>query len=252
MNKKSSWIRFASIFLLVALSLLSACSDAEENTSKNKIEAAPAVKDQTVITNKIKETEAKETKLVLQDVIGLYKELDTPQATKIDNKIEIIEVFWYGCSHCYNFEPYLDKWLEEKAEYIEFIRIPGILNKNWLPHARAFYVAKKLDILEKIHRPLFDAIHKDKRAILDEKSLKTFFSEHGVSGNTFQQAYQSKEVEENIKKAFKKGRDYVLTGVPTIIINGKYTTSASIAGSFEKIIVVINTLAAKEYKELSD
>jgi len=247
MNKKSNWIRLTSIFLLAALSLLSACSDAEENLSKNKIQAAPVIQEQAVMIE-----QAKVTEVALQDVTGLYKELATAQPTRTGDKIEVVEVFWYGCPHCYHFEPVIEKWLEEKSEYIEFIRMPGILGKNWLPHARAFYAAEKLGILEEIHKPLFDAIHKDKRKILDEKSLRAFFSEYGVSGADFDQAYNSREVEDKVRAAFSAGKNYALTGVPAIIINGKYTTSESMAGSFEKIIAVINTLAAKEYKKLNE
>ncbi len=247
MNKKLFWTRLNSIFLLTALSLLSACSDAEENVSKNKVEATPAIQEQVATAD-----QAKNTKTVLKDVTGLYKKLPTPQPTRTGDKIEVLEVFWYGCPHCYHFEPVLDKWLNEKPDYIEFVRMPGILGKNWLPHARAFYTAEKIGILDIIHTSLFDAIHRDKRKILDEKSLRVFFSEHGVSGDEFDQAYNSKEVEEKVRAAFSAGQNYALTGVPAIIINGKYSTSASMAGSFEKIIDVINTLAAKEYKKLNE
>jgi len=247
MNKKLFCTRLTSIFLLAALSLLSACSDAEENASKNNIEAAPVIQEQVVTTE-----QTGKTVVVLKDVTGLYKELPTAQPTSTGEKIEIVEIFWYGCPHCYLFEPVIEKWLEEKAEYIEFVRMPGILGKNWLPHARAFYAAEKLGVLDIIHKPLFDAIHKDKRKIIDEKSLRVFFSEHGVSGDKFDQAYNSSEVEEKVRAAFTAGQGYALTGVPAIIINGKYGTSASVAGDFNKIIDVINTLAAKEYKKLTE
>ncbi len=247
MNKKSFCTRLTNILLLVALSLLSACSDAEENVSKNKTEVTPVIQEQVATIDP-----ARQTEVVLKDVTGLYKELPTTQPTSTGDKIEVVEVFWYGCPHCYHFEPVIEKWLDEKAEYIEFVRMPGILGKNWLPHARAFYAAEKLGVLDIIHKPLFDAIHKDKRKIIDEKSLRVFFSEHGVSGDEFDQAYNSKEVEEKVRAAFTAGQGYALTGVPAIIINGKYGTSASVAGDFNKIIDVINTLAAKEYKKLNE
>jgi len=247
MNKKSFWTRLISILLLAAFSLLSACSDAEENVSKNKTEVTPVIQEQAATINP-----ARQTEVVLKDVTGLYKELPTKQPTSAGDKIEVVEVFWYGCPHCYHFEPVIEKWLDEKAEYIEFVRMPGILGKNWLPHARAFYAAEKLGVLDIIHKPLFDAIHKDNRKIIDEKSLRVFFSEHGVSGDEFDQAYNSSEVEEKVRAAFTAGQGYALTGVPAIIINGKYGTSASVAGDFNKIIDVINTLAAKEYKKLNE
>jgi len=181
-----------------------------------------------------------------------YRKLPSPQPTNTGDKIEIIEVFFYGCSHCYNFEPVIEKWLEEKAEYIEFIRMPGVLGKNWLSHARAFYAAEKLGVLDMIHRPLFDAIHKDKREIMDKKSLKKFFVEQGVNGDDFDQAYKSKEVEENVREAYLAGKRYELTGVPAVIINGKYGTSPSMAGSYHEVIDVMNTLAAKEHARINE
>ena len=247
MNKKSNWTRLTSIFLLAVLSLLSACSDAEENVSKNKIEAAPAIQEQTATID-----QADKIDVIEPYITGLYKKLPSPQPTITGDKIEVLEVFWYGCPHCYHFEPFIEKWLKQKAEYIEFVRMPGILGKNWLPHARAFYAAEKLGILEEIHEPLFDAIHRDKRKIIDEKSLRVFFSEHGISGKQFDEAFRSKEVEEKVKTAFTAGKNYALTGVPAVIINGKYVTGASMAGSYDKIIEVINTLAAKEYKKLNE
>jgi len=247
MNKKLFCTRLSSFFLLSTLSLISACSDAKENISKNKTEVTPVIQEQSATI-----APAKQTKVVMKDVTGLYIELPTAQPTSTGDKIEVVEVFWYGCPHCYQIEPYIEKWLKEKAEYIEFVRMPGILGKNWLSHARAFYAAEKIGVLEKIHKPLFDAIHKDKRKILDEKSLRVFFSEHGVSGDEFDRAYNSSEVEEKVRAAFTAGQGYALTGVPAIIINGKYRTSATVAGDFNKVIDVINTLAAKEYKKLNE
>lgn len=254
MNKKLFCTRLTSIFLLTSFSLLSACSDADEHTTttNNNNNTVAAIQNQVVTVDSAKQaTPAKQTKVILKDITGLYKELPTPQPTRTGDKIEVLEVFWYACPHCYHFEPVIDKWLEEKADYIEFVRMPGILGKNWLPHAKAFYVAEKIGILDIIHKPLFDAIHKNKRKIFDKKSLKAFFSEHGVSGNEFDQLYNSKEVEEKAGRAFTTGQSYMLTGVPAIIINGKYRTSTSVAGDFDKIIDVINTLAAKEHEKSS-
>ena len=176
-----------------------------------------------------------------------YKKLLSPQLTRTGDKIEVLEFFWYGCSHCYQFESVIEKWLEDKAEYIKFVRIPAVLGKNWLPNARGFYVAKNLGVLDKIHRPLFDAIHKEKRNITGKKALKMFFAEHGVLGEEFDKAYDSKDVQDNVRYARLMVQRYALTGVPAVIINGKYGTSASMAGGYSAIIDVVNKLAAEEY-----
>lgn len=246
MTKKSFWSFVPGIFLLVIFSLLSACSDAEESVSEAKPASKPAPQQQTEINSAPKKVEG-----TLQDIDKRYVKLPSPQPTRTGDKIEVLEVFWYGCPHCYQFEPVIEKWLTEKADYIEFVRIPGVMAKHWLAHARAYYAAEKLGVLEKIHRPLFDAIHNQKKDIMDEKSLKNFFVEHGIDGDDFDQAYKSRDVEENVREAFQVGQRYQLTGVPAVIVNGKYGTSASMAGGYGELMNVIDILAADEYAKFS-
>lgn len=173
------------------------------------------------------------------------------QPTATGNKIEVLEFFWYGCPHCYSLEPYLEKWQATKADDIQLRRVPAILGKNWIPHARAYFTAQKLGIVDKIHRPLFDAIHKDKQQIVDEKSLTDFFVKMGVDKDEFSRIYESKEISEQIQEAFILGQQYQITGVPAIIVNGKYRTSASMAGGNANLIEIINQLTAKERKRAS-
>lgn len=181
-----------------------------------------------------------------------HDEIVPEQVIQTGGKIKVVEVFWYGCSRCYSFERHIEKWLTEKEDYIEFVRIPGALRENWLPHARAYYVAEKLGVIEKIHRPLFDAIHKEKRKLLDKESLRDFFVEYGVDGGQFDELYHSKGVGLNVKRSYAFGQRYGIRGVPAIIINGKYGTSPSVAGNYDKLIDVINKVAAKEYEENSE
>lgn len=182
----------------------------------------------------------------LQSIEGLYTTLAEPQPTNTGEKIEVLEFFWYGCPHCYTFEPALEKWQREKSEYIDFIRIPAVLGEHWIDHAKAYYSAKILNSLEQIHGPLFKAIHEQKSKIHDQESLRKFFEKQGINSADFSNAYQSKEVDQALKIAYSLGKNYKITGVPAIIINGKYKTSISMAGSAEKTIQVINTLAALE------
>ena len=161
----------------------------------------------------------------------------------------MVEVFWYGCPHCYDFEPHVKKWLQTKAEDVEFVRMPGIFNKNWVGHARAYYTAEKLGVLDKIHTPLFEALHKERRRIFSESELKDFFVSHGVDGDEFTRVYNSSEIETKFKRAFLMGQRYKITGVPAVIVNGKYMTSASQAGSFENILKTVDSLVAKERGE---
>lgn len=177
---------------------------------------------------------------------GAYEHLRPEQPTQTQGKIEVVEIFWYGCPHCYDFEPYLEKWLESKPEDVEFIRIPGVLNQAWLSHARAFYAAQKLGVLDRIHRPLFDALHKEKRNLYAEDALRVFVESQGVDGEEFTSAVRSAETATRIKQALVRVRGYRVKGVPAVIVNGKYLTSASLAGSYEKLIQVIDGLVERE------
>lgn len=182
-------------------------------------------------------------KLQAQDA---YQPVTPPQPTQTGDKIEVLELFWYGCPHCYDLEPYLDSWLKNKSDDVEFRRMPAILGKNWIPHAKAYFTAEKLGIVDQIHKLLFDAIHKDGEQIFDEKSLKIFFTNHGVDAGEFAKIYNSEEVEVKIKESFVMGQRYKITGVPSIIVNGKYLTSTTMAGGHEDLFTIIDQLIKKE------
>ncbi|MBT7952671.1 MAG: thiol:disulfide interchange protein DsbA/DsbL [Gammaproteobacteria bacterium] len=178
-----------------------------------------------------------------------YKLIIPVQPTQTDNKIEVLEIFWYGCPHCYDFEPHIEKWLENLPEDVEFRRMPGIFNKNWIPHAKAYFTAEKLGVLDKIHSPLFNALHKERKRIYSEDELKDFFVAKGIDGDEFTKVFNSSEIETKFKQAFVMGQRYKITGVPAVIVNGKYMTSGSMTGSYENLLKTIEDLIAKERGE---
>ena len=176
-----------------------------------------------------------------------YTVVQPQQPTQVQpGKIEVLEFFWYGCPHCYSMEPHVEKWLQSKAADVEFIRVPGVLNKLWMAHARAYYTAQKLGVLEQIHRPLFDAMHRENRKVYTEDDLRDFFEEKGVKEEDFTRTYNSHDVEIRVKQAYVMAQNYRLTGVPAFIVNGKYATSGQLAGTYENIITTINTLIEME------
>lgn len=175
-----------------------------------------------------------------------YVAISPAQPTQTGDKIEVVEVFWYGCPHCYDFEPYIERWLETKADDVEFRRMPGIFRKSWIPHAKAYYTAEKLDVLDKVHHPLFEALHKHRKNIYDKDSLEDFFDDQGIDDAEFSRIYESDEVDTKVKQAFVMGQRYKVTGTPAVIVNGKYMVSGSTAGSFENVLQIIDQLVAKE------
>jgi len=173
--------------------------------------------------------------------------LDSAQTTDVaEGKIEVVEVFWYGCPHCYDFEPFLEDWLKNKADDVEFKRMPGIFRENWIPHARAYYTALELGVLDAVHRPLFEAIHRHRQQLNSQSQLRKLFAENGVDEDAFDKVYESETVTDKVKKALLMGRRYQIRGVPSIVVNGKYLTGASIAGSFENMLKATDELVARE------
>ncbi len=175
-----------------------------------------------------------------------YERIKPEVATHTDGKIEVVEVFWYGCHHCFSFEPYINKWMKSKPDNVEFRRVPGVFSRTWIPHARAFYTAEVLGVLDTIHTPLFEAIHDDGRRIGDEDSLARFFAEHGVADADFREAYNSFSVDTKTRQALTASKEYGISGVPSVIVNGRYRTSARLAGTYENLLKVIDELVDKE------
>ena len=175
-----------------------------------------------------------------------YEELSRPQPTQNPDKVEVIEFFWYGCPHCYSFEPALSEWLKNKPENVEFIRIPAVFSKLWGKHAKAYYTAEALGVVDKVHADFFDAIQNKRQKLTSEDELADFFAAHGVDKQAFHEAYNSFLVDAKLRQAQAMAPRYGVTGVPAIIVNGKYKVTASLAKSQDNMINVMNELIKKE------
>ena len=182
-----------------------------------------------------------------------YQRISPPQPTASADKVEVVELFWYGCPHCHQLEPVLHKWLERKPDYVEFIRIPAILNPGWELHARAYITADLLGVLDRIHTPLFDRIHvKRDRSLHNEDGLAAFFVEHGVDEQKFRDTFHSFATLTRVNQARLMGDRYGASGVPTLIVNGKYRANASMAGgTHEGMLRVVDHLIEKEYEAMN-
>ena len=175
-----------------------------------------------------------------------YETLSSVQPTQNPAKVEVIEFFWYGCPHCYSFEPLLEKWAKNLPKNVEFIRQPAAFNDVWSKHAKAYFTAEALGVVDKVHADFFDAIQNKKESLDTEEALAKFFTAHGVNETQFHEAYNSFVVDAKMRQAPLMAARYGLTGVPAIIINGKYKTNGTLAGSHEKMIEVMNKLIKQE------
>jgi thiol:disulfide interchange protein DsbA len=203
--------------------------------------AAPAQTEQAAAP-----AEAAETPPAAEELTGGYETLDTPQPTQNPDKVEVIEFFWYGCPHCYDFEPILESWVKKLPANVDFIRQPAAFSDLWAKHAKAFYVAQALGVLDQVHADLFDALQNKHQKLESEDQLAVFFTAHGVKEADFHEAYNSFLVDTKVRQAAVTPARYGVTGVPVLIVNGKYKVDGKSAGSHEKMIEVVNQLIKKE------
>ncbi|WAK02079.1 thiol:disulfide interchange protein DsbA/DsbL [Methylobacter sp. YRD-M1] len=180
-----------------------------------------------------------------------YETLSPAQPTNNPAKVEVIEFFWYGCPHCYDFEPLLAKWVKSQPANVEFIRQPAVFSSLWGKHAKAYFTAEALGVVDKVHNDFFEAIQVKKQKLEDEDQLAKFFAEHGVDEEQFRTAYNSFLVDTKMRQAGAIAARYGITGVPAIVINGKYKTNGPLAGSHQKMIEVMDQLVKQESANLS-
>lgn len=178
-----------------------------------------------------------------------YVQLAASQPTQSGKKIEVIEFFWYGCPHCYQLEPYLKAWLEHKPKDVEFRHVPAIFRDSWVPNAKTFYALEALGVQEKLHQQVYDAIHLENLDLNNEQVLFDWMAKHGVDRKKFADAYNSFSMQIKVSKSVQMPKDYKLNGVPSLVVDGKYLTSGSLAGPPEDIIKVLDQLVEKARRE---
>jgi len=177
----------------------------------------------------------------------LYTTIRPAQPTQTDaSRVEVVEIFYYGCIHCYSYEPHMLKWLQNKPANVEFRRMPAVFAKNQIPLAKAYYTAEKLGVLDQIHHALFEAINKNKRNIFEHDAIKSFFVEQGVNADDFSRVYNSMEISTKVRQAEVMARNYRIPHTPVLVINGKYLTSPSMAGNISNLENTLNSLIVKE------
>jgi len=176
-----------------------------------------------------------------------YQLVQPPQPTRNSEKIEVIEMFWYGCPHCHRFQTHIDRWARSKPDNVEYIRMPVILREDWALHARAFFTAQALGVLDTIHKPFFEAIHNEKRRLNTDKKVMAFFADHGVSNDDFNKVFSSFAVNSKVRRAHQFARKYGIQGTPTVVVNGKYRIDTGMGKQgFRGVIKAIDHLIALE------
>ena len=177
---------------------------------------------------------------------GGYETVQPPLNTATPDQVEVIEFFWLGCPHCYSFEPTIEAWAEDKPENVVFVREAPPLNRSWETHSRAFYAAQALGHEDEFVAAMFEAIHEKRQPMRDPKKIADLAETLGMDRDKFLSAMQSFAVQTKMNRAVQLAQGAGLTGVPSVVINGKYRTGAQLAGGNAGIIDVIDETIAME------
>ena len=162
------------------------------------------------------------------------------------DKIVVYEFFWYGCPHCYNLEPTMDKIEASLKKDTILIKVPVALRDTWENHAKAFYALQQMKLDDDLHEKIFNEIHINSERLDTRDTLAQFVSNEGFDGEKFKKVFDSFGTEMRLKKASRLARQYQITSVPTLVVNGKYRTSGSHVSSYDELIDVVNLLIEKE------
>ncbi len=176
-----------------------------------------------------------------------FRRMTTSQGTSSPpDKIEVAEVFWYGCPHCYDFDPLLEDWKEKQPADVSFVRIPVIWNPTNQVHARAMFTAEALGIFDEAHKEIFRAIHQQGNSLSSQQGLATMFARLGIDNDTFNEAYNSFGVNSAVKRAENLTRRYGVRSVPVLIVNGKYATDGQEVQTFGDMLNLAEELVLRE------
>ncbi|WP_151741723.1 thiol:disulfide interchange protein DsbA/DsbL [Acinetobacter seifertii] len=173
-----------------------------------------------------------------------YTVIANPGKVEVPGKIEVREFFWYGCPHCFKLEPHMQTWLKQIPNDVRFVRTPAAMNKVWEQGARTYYTSEALGVRKRTHLPLFHAIQVNGQQIFDQASAAKFFTRYGVPEEKFNSTYNSFAVTAKVAESNKLAQQYQLTGVPAVVVNGKYV----VQGEDGKVPQVLNYLIEKERK----
>ena len=175
-----------------------------------------------------------------------YVTLSSPVPTAQPEKIEATALFWYGCPHCYQLEPTLNAWAPTLPEDVNFVRVPAMFGGIWNLHGQLFYTLDTMQVESKVHDSIFSAMHNSGRKLATLDEITSFVVEQGVDKDVFLKTWNSFSVKSKMEKAKQQALAYQISGVPAIVINGKYRFDIGMAGGLQQTVDVADALIQKE------
>ena len=176
-----------------------------------------------------------------------YQEIANPVNTKDSSKVEVIEAFWYGCSHCFRFEPLIADWEVNKPDDVDFVRFPALWNGLMKVHAQVYYAAEALNSVNVLHEHIFNAINVERNMLQNEDQIAELFAQHGISQSDFESAFNSFSVRTKVNQAEKRMSDYGIRSTPNMIVNGKYlVATGENVRTQQEMLEIVDFLVEKE------
>jgi Protein-disulfide isomerase len=175
-----------------------------------------------------------------------YVELTSPVPVAQPGKIEVVELFWYGCPHCYQLEPTIKPWSEKLPQDVHFVRIPAMFGGLWNIHGQMFLTLESMGVEAKVHDAVFAAIHREGKKLATAEEQAEFLAAQGIDKDTYLSTFNSFAVKGQMEKAKKLAMAYQITGVPVLVVNGKYRFDLGTAGGPDGVLKVADHLIAKE------
>ncbi|CAM3296521.1 MULTISPECIES: thiol:disulfide interchange protein DsbA/DsbL [Pseudomonas] len=175
-----------------------------------------------------------------------YVELANPVPVSEPGKIEVVELFWYGCPHCYAFEPTINPWAEKLPADVNFKRIPALFGGPWDAHGQLFITLDTMGVEHKVHNAVFNAIQKEGKRLTKPEDMADFVATQGVDKAKFLETFNSFAVKGKMAQYKELAQKYGVQGVPTMIVNGKYRFDLGTTGGPEQTLNVADQLIAKE------
>ena len=175
-----------------------------------------------------------------------YMVLSPAQPTGSGSKIEVLEFFFYGCSHCFKLHPMMSAWEKKMPKDVELTYVPAIFNPSWETMARTFYALETLGQRVQLHEDLFNAWNVSNMDLTDEAKVTDFVVQHGVDHKKFSDAYNSFSMQSKVTRAKQMGQTYGIRGTPTLIVDGKYLITGLHPA---ETVQALNALVDKARKE---
>jgi thiol:disulfide interchange protein DsbA len=175
-----------------------------------------------------------------------YQTLARPVVTEDPTKIELAEIYWYGCIHCYNFEPYLKEFTATLSDDVDLVKVPVAWNEVAELHAKIYFAAEALGITDEIHDAVFEAMNKDKKPLASEQAILNLIEDLGQNKTAFQRAFNSFGVSTQVTQSKSRISAYGVRGTPELVVNGKYRIASTMAGSQPRMLQVAGALIERE------